>query len=163
MKNSPIPELCCAWSTAQLCPTFCDSTDCSPPGSSVHGDSPSKNTGVGCHALLQGIFPTQGLSPDFLRCRQILYWLSHQGSPWILEWVAHPFSRGSSGPRSWTRVSCNAGKLFFFFFNLFILIGILLQKHIVVIFAIHWHESAMDVHVSPYPEPPSTSLPTPSL
>ena len=36
---------------------------CSPPGSSVHGDSPGKNTGVGCHVLLQGIFPTQGLNP----------------------------------------------------------------------------------------------------
>ena len=33
--------------------------DCNPPGSSVHGDSPSKNTGVGCHALLQGVFPIQ--------------------------------------------------------------------------------------------------------
>ena len=42
------------------CPTLCDPTDCSPPGSSVHGDSPGKNTRVGCHALLQGIFPTQG-------------------------------------------------------------------------------------------------------
>jgi len=38
----------------------CDPMDCSLPGSSVHGDSPGKNTGVGCHALLQGIFPTQG-------------------------------------------------------------------------------------------------------
>ena len=37
--------------------------DCSPPGSSVHGDSPGKNTGVGCHALLQGIFPIQGSNP----------------------------------------------------------------------------------------------------
>ena len=40
----------------QLCPTLCDLMDCSPPGSSVHGDSQGKNTGVGCHALLQGIF-----------------------------------------------------------------------------------------------------------
>ena len=80
MKNSPIPELCSAWSTAQLGLTFCDPKDCSPPGSSVHGDSPGKNTGMGCHALLQGIFSTQGLNPDFLHCRQILYWLSHQGS-----------------------------------------------------------------------------------
>ena len=39
-----------------------DTMDCSVPGSSVHGDSPGKNTGVGCHALLQGIFPTQGLN-----------------------------------------------------------------------------------------------------
>ena len=42
------------------CLTLCDSMDCSPSGSSVHGDSPGKNTGVGCHALIQGIFPTQG-------------------------------------------------------------------------------------------------------
>ena len=37
--------------------------DCSPPGSSVHGDSPGENIGVGCHALLQGIVRTQGLNP----------------------------------------------------------------------------------------------------
>ena len=49
-------------SAVQLCLTLCDPMDCSPQGSSVHGDSPGKNTGVGCHALLQGIFPTQGLN-----------------------------------------------------------------------------------------------------
>ena len=48
---------------AQSCLTFCDTIDCSLPGFSVHGDSPGKNTGVGCHALFQGIFPTQGLDP----------------------------------------------------------------------------------------------------
>ena len=47
---------------AQSCPALCNPMDCSPPGSSVHGDSPGKNTGVGCHALLQRIFPTQGLN-----------------------------------------------------------------------------------------------------
>ena len=46
----------------QLCLTLCNPMGCSPPGSSVHGDSPGKNTAVGCHALLQGIFPTQGLN-----------------------------------------------------------------------------------------------------
>ena len=46
----------------QLCPTLCDPMDCSPPGSSVHGDSPDKNTGVGCHVLLQG-FLCQGIEP----------------------------------------------------------------------------------------------------
>ena len=50
----------------QLCPTLCDPTDCSPPGFSVHGDSPGNNTGVGCHALLQGIFPTQESNPRLL-------------------------------------------------------------------------------------------------
>ena len=40
-----------------------------------------KNTGVGCHALLQGIFPTQELNLGLLHCRWILYCLSHQGSP----------------------------------------------------------------------------------
>ena len=50
----------CAVLVAQSCPTLCDPMDCSPSGSSVHGDSLGKNTGVGCQALLQGIFPTQG-------------------------------------------------------------------------------------------------------
>ena len=53
--------------------------DCSLPGSSIHGDYPGKNTGVGCHTLLQGIFPTQGLNPSLKHCRQILYHLRHQG------------------------------------------------------------------------------------
>ena len=50
---------------------------CSPPGSSVHGASPGKNTGVGCHDLLQVIFPIQGANPGLLHCRRILYRLSH--------------------------------------------------------------------------------------
>ena len=44
----------------QLRPTLCDSMDCNPPGSSVHGDSLGKNTSAGCHALLQGVVLTQG-------------------------------------------------------------------------------------------------------
>ena len=60
--------------------TLCDPMDCSPPGSSVHGDPPGKNTGVGCHALPQGIFPTEGLNSGLLHYRQSLYHLSHQGS-----------------------------------------------------------------------------------
>ena len=55
--------------------------DCSPPGSSVRGNSPSKKIGMGCHALLQGIFPTQSLYLGLLHCRRILYHLSHQKSP----------------------------------------------------------------------------------
>ena len=50
----------------------------SPPCSSVHGHSLGKNTEVGCHALLQGIFPTQGSNPGPPHCRRILYHLSHQ-------------------------------------------------------------------------------------
>ena len=45
-------------------------------------DCPGKNTGVGCRALLQGIFLTQGLNPGLLHCRQILYCLSHQSASW---------------------------------------------------------------------------------
>ena len=56
-------------------------------------NSPGQNTGVGSLSLLQGLFQTQGLNPGLLHCRQILYQLSHQGSPRILEWVAYPFSR----------------------------------------------------------------------
>ena len=66
---------------AQLCPTLCNPMDCNLPGSSVHAESPGKNTGVGCHAVLQGIFPTQVLNLGLPHCRQILYHLSYQGSP----------------------------------------------------------------------------------
>ena len=66
----------CSAKSLQSCPALCDAVNCSPPGSSVHGDSPGKRTGVGCHALLQRIFWTQGLNPCLLwllHCRQILH------------------------------------------------------------------------------------------
>ena len=66
---------------AQSCPTLYDHTYFSPPGISVHGDSPGKNTGEGSLSLLHGIFPTQGSNPGLPHCRQILNHLSHQGSP----------------------------------------------------------------------------------
>ena len=59
-------------------------------------NSLGQNTGVGSLPLLQGIFPTQGSDPGLPHCRQILYQLSHKGSPRIVELVAYPFSRGSS-------------------------------------------------------------------
>ena len=65
----------------QSCQTPCDPMDCSPPDSSVYEDFPGKSTGVGCHALLQGMFPRQGSNPGLLHCRQILYCLSLRGSP----------------------------------------------------------------------------------
>ena len=64
----------------QSCLPLCDPMDSSPPSSSAHGDSLSKNTGLGCHALLQGIFPTQGSNPGLQHWRWILYRLSHQES-----------------------------------------------------------------------------------
>ena len=106
--------------------------DCSPPGSSVHGNSPGKNTGVGCHVLLQGIFPTQ---VSHVAGRFFTVWATRKKkkerevsqscltlcNPMdcslpgfsihgifqarILEWVAISFSRRSFQPRDWTRVS----------------------------------------------------------
>ena len=96
----------------QSCLTLCDPMDWSLPGSYVHRDSPGKNTGVGSFSLVQGIFPTQGSNPGLPHCRQILYQPSHQGSPRILEWVAYPFSRGSSRPRNQTGISCIGGCFF---------------------------------------------------
>ena len=63
---------------AQSCLTLCNPKDCSPPGYSVHGDSPGKSTGVDCHALLQETFPTQELSRGLLSIRRILHQLSYQ-------------------------------------------------------------------------------------
>ena len=90
-------------SVAQSCLTLCDPMDCSTPGLPVHHqllelaqthvyiiyinvykiyiNIYSKNTGVGSHSLLQGIFSSQGLNQSLLHCRQIFYCLSHQGSP----------------------------------------------------------------------------------
>ena len=62
---------------AQSCPTLCDLMDCGLQGSCVCGNSPCKNTGVDCHAFLQGILPTQRLNPGLPHCRWILYWLSY--------------------------------------------------------------------------------------
>ena len=83
-----------------------------PHGLYSQWNSPGQNTGVSSHSLLQGIFPTQGLNSGLPHCRWILYQLSHKESPKILDWVAYPFSSGSSRPRNWTRVSCIAGIFF---------------------------------------------------
>ena len=72
-------------------------------------NSPGQNIGVGSLSLLQRIFPTQGSNPGLLHCELILYQLSHQGSPRILEWVAYPFSSESSHPRNWTGDLPNPG------------------------------------------------------
>ena len=71
-------------------PALLESESCSVVSDSLQPpyspwNSPGQNTGVGSRSLLQGIFPTQGLNPGLLHCRQILYQLSHQGSPRILE------------------------------------------------------------------------------
>ena len=63
---------------SQSCPTLCDPMDCS---FLCPWNFQGKSTGVGCHFLLQGIFPTQGSYLGLLHCRQTLYHLSHQGSP----------------------------------------------------------------------------------
>ena len=86
--------VCVCANVAQSCLTLCNPMDWSPLVL-CPWDSPRKNTRVGCHALLQGIFLTQGSNPGLPHCGQILYHLSHQGSPSILEWEAYPFSRGN--------------------------------------------------------------------
>ena len=62
-------EIVCASSLSYV--QLCNPVVCSPPGSSVHGGSPGKNTGVGCHALFQGTFPTQGSN---VRLLHLLHW-----------------------------------------------------------------------------------------
>ena len=90
---------------AHSCPTLCD-----PMDYTVHGIL--QNTGVSSLSFLQGIFPAQGSNPGLPHCWWILHQLSHKGSPRILEWVTYPFSRESSWPRNWTRVSRIAGGFF---------------------------------------------------
>ena len=83
----------CVYLVAQSCLTLGDRVDYSLLDSSVHGDSPGKNTGVGCHALLQGIFPTQGSNPGLLTVGSF-FRLIHQGRS--RERRHCPFSLGAS-------------------------------------------------------------------
>ena len=83
-----------------------------PHGLHSPWNSAHQNTAMGSHSLLQGIFQTQGLNPGLPHCGQILYQLSHKGSPRILEWVAYHFSGGSARPRNRTGISCIAGGFF---------------------------------------------------
>ena len=85
---------------AQSCPTICD-----PMDYTVHGILQASILEWVTFPFARGIFPTQGLNPGLPHCRQILYQLSHKGSPRILEWVAYPFSRGSSWLRNKTKSS----------------------------------------------------------
>ena len=74
----------------QSCPTLWDPKGCSLPGFSLHGDSPGKNTGVGCHVLFQGIFPTQGSNPCLLRSPTLAGGFITISTPWKavrLPWV----------------------------------------------------------------------------
>ena len=107
---------------AQSYLTLFNPTDCSQPGFSVHGDSPGKYTGEGCLSLLQGIFPTQGLNPGLLHCRQILYHLCHQGGlfcnifaysfyscpPSFESLSPSPWQESGQGTVHWKRWICNA-------------------------------------------------------
>ena len=64
-----------------------------------------KNTRVGSHSLLQGLFPTQGSNPDLLHCRQVLYQVSHQGSPvWHVSVFRRPHASVGGLPRRHCRV-----------------------------------------------------------
>ena len=110
----------------QLCATLCSPMDCSPPGSSVHWDSLDKSTGVGCHFLLQGIFPTLGSNLSLLH---LLHWqadslpLSHLGS-----WTYHVVVVQSPSPvqilvTPWT-AACQASLSFAISWSLLKLISI---------------------------------------
>ena len=94
---------CCAVLSRPVVSNYLQSQGLQP--TNLRGGSPGKNTPVGCHVLLQGVFPTQQSNPGLPQCRQILYHLSNQGSSRILEWVAYLFSSRYSRPRNLTRVS----------------------------------------------------------
>ena len=81
---SNLPKVIFVCLVAHSCPALCNPIDCSLPGSSAHGISLGKNTGVDCHTLLQGIFLTWESNWGLLHCRQILYQLSYQGSPKVI-------------------------------------------------------------------------------
>ena len=94
---------------SQLCLTLCNTTDCSLAGSSIHGILQARILEWVAMPSSRGSLQAKD---QIQVCKQILYHLSHQGSPRILEWVVYPFSRGSSRPRNQTGVSSTAGGVF---------------------------------------------------
>ena len=106
-----IPWSTSSWSEVKVshsCATLCDPMDWT-----VHGILQARILEwVACPFSRGASQHRDRSNPGFLHCRQILYQLSHKGSPRIQEWVAYPFSRGSSLPRNWTGVSCIAGGFF---------------------------------------------------
>ena len=74
--------------------------DGNPPASSVRRDSPGKNTGVGCPCPPPGDLPNPGIEPRSLTLQADSLLSEPLESPRILEWVAYPFSRGASQPKS---------------------------------------------------------------
>ena len=126
------------------------SSSLGPHGLYSSWNSPGQNTGVGSLFLFQEIFPTQGSNTGILHCRRILYQLSHQGSPRILEWVDYPFSSRSSQLRNQTGTSCIAGQCFT---NWAIREPLLIERwllhSIVLVSAKHQHESAIGIPMSP--------------
>ena len=84
----------------QSCPTLYD-----PMDYTVHGILQARILESGSRSLLQEICPTQEWNPGLPHCRWTIYQLSHQETPSILEWVAIPFSRGTSKVRDRTQVS----------------------------------------------------------
>ena len=95
------------WRWSESCSVVSDSIRLRSPW-----NSPGQNTGVGSLSLLQGIFPTQESNPGLLHCGWFLYQLSYKRSSRRLEWVAYPFSRGSSPPRNQTGCSYIVGGFF---------------------------------------------------
>ena len=83
--------LCVCVLVTQSCPAVCDPMDCSPPGSSVHGDSPGKNTEVGCHFLLQGDLPDPGIEPGSLARQADALPSELLGKPLHLQFYRVPF------------------------------------------------------------------------
>ena len=81
-KASAAAAAAAAAKSLQSCLALCDLRDGRPTRLLCPWDSPGKNTGVHCHFLLQGILPTQRLNSGLPHCGQILYQLSHKGSPW---------------------------------------------------------------------------------
>ena len=81
---------------AQSCPTLCNPLGGKPTRLLCPRDSPGKNTGVGGHSLLQGIFPTQGMNLGLLHCRWILYHLNRQRSPLLIHQTTNSFTNPST-------------------------------------------------------------------
>ena len=92
---------------AQSCLTLCNPHGLQPTRLLCPWDSPGKNTGVGCHSLLQGIFPSQWLNLGLLHCRGLLFWAAREAPFNEQKWfINDPLGKLSQDYNHWSHWTC---------------------------------------------------------
>ena len=149
-KYDTVIYMCVLCLVAQSCLTFCEPMDCSLPGSSLHGDSPGRNTGVGCHIFFFRFFSIvsyfKSIEYSCLCCTVgpcCLFYSQQCVNPHLL--ICYPLGLSPLITRS---VFCMPHAYSFSFFNFLFYIGVQLINNVVLVSGLQSGDSVIHIHVS---------------